>query len=259
MTKPEWQQFLEFAPHYFNYVASCRQNKLPSLLARILGVFSVGGAGDGVLVLENVWYECGTRTRFDLKGSSRHRLAPPAPSHAQPVLMDENLLNLRWERPLYVRRHAARVLWACMERDTSFLATHGVMDYSLLLALGEHDLVLGVIGEYSATLTKNLGSGQPTVVSPEQYKRRFISAAKKYFLQCPEPWDHEEPGLWPAHRGVARAVRAALHQRGQEVLPAVPGALGPVLRRYPVKNLGSGQPTVVSPEQYKRRFISAAK
>ncbi|KAI8425965.1 hypothetical protein MSG28_004953 [Choristoneura fumiferana] len=32
MTKPEWQQFLEFAPHYFNYVTSCRSQQLPSLL-----------------------------------------------------------------------------------------------------------------------------------------------------------------------------------------------------------------------------------
>ncbi|CAG9794052.1 unnamed protein product [Diatraea saccharalis] len=89
MTKPEWQQFLEFAPHYFNYIINCHQNKLPSLLARIVGVYSVGGAGNGILVMENVWYSCGPNTtRFDLKGSSRHRLA-----HDTPVLMDENLLQ----------------------------------------------------------------------------------------------------------------------------------------------------------------------
>lgn len=34
MTKPEWQQFLEFAPHYFNYVTNCHQKKLPSLLGK---------------------------------------------------------------------------------------------------------------------------------------------------------------------------------------------------------------------------------
>ncbi|KAF9823441.1 hypothetical protein SFRURICE_004372, partial [Spodoptera frugiperda] len=91
MTKPEWQQFLDFAPHYFAYVTHCRQNKLPSLLARILGVFGVGGAGSGVLVLEHVWYGAAPRaTRFDLKGSSRHRLTPDTTPLA--VLMDENLL-----------------------------------------------------------------------------------------------------------------------------------------------------------------------
>ncbi|XP_063893105.1 1-phosphatidylinositol 3-phosphate 5-kinase [Helicoverpa armigera] len=200
MTKPEWQQFLDFAPHYFGYVNNCRQNKLPSLLARILGVYSVGGAGNGVLVMENVWYGCsGAATRFDLKGSSRHRLAPLAPQAANAVLMDENLLNLRWESPLYIQSHTASVLFAAVERDTHFLTSHTVMDYSLLLGVDGNTLVLGII-DYIRTFTwdkklehlvkKNLGSGQPTVVSPEQYKSRFCSATKKYFLQCPAHWDH---------------------------------------------------------------------
>uniref|UniRef100_A0A2A4JPC6 PIPK domain-containing protein n=1 Tax=Heliothis virescens TaxID=7102 RepID=A0A2A4JPC6_HELVI len=196
MTKPEWQQFLDFAPHYFGYVNNCRQNKLPSLLARIVGVYSVGGAGNGVLVMENVWYGAGG-TRFDLKGSSRHRLAPPAAANA--VLMDENLLNLRWENPLYIQSHTASVLFAAVERDTHFLTSHTVMDYSLLLGVDGNTLVLGII-DYIRTFTwdkklehlvkKNLGSGQPTVVSPEQYKSRFCSATRKYFLQCPAHWDH---------------------------------------------------------------------
>lgn len=198
MTKPEWQQFLEFAPHYFGYVTHCKLNNTPSLLARILGVFSVGGAGNGVLVMENVWYGCSTKAkRFDLKGSSRHRLT--ADTQPLAVLMDENLLNLRWESPLYVESHTGSVLWACIERDTSFLASHAVMDYSLLLGVDNNTLVLGII-DYIRTFTwdkklehlvkKNLGSGQPTVVSPEEYKRRFCSAARKYFLQCPAHWDH---------------------------------------------------------------------
>ncbi|KAL0871650.1 hypothetical protein ABMA27_004176 [Loxostege sticticalis] len=197
MTKPEWQQFLEFAPHYFNYVTNCQQNNLPSLLARILGVYSVGGAGNGILVMENIWYLCGGAKRFDLKGSSRHRLT----TDTQPlsVLMDENLLNLRWETQLYIMSHTGSVLWSCIERDTAFLASQSVMDYSLLLGVENRTLTLGLI-DYIRTFTwdkklehlvkKNLGSGQPTVVSPADYKRRFCAAARKYFLQCPSHWDH---------------------------------------------------------------------
>ncbi|CAG4962963.1 unnamed protein product, partial [Colias eurytheme] len=227
MTKPEWQQFLEFAPHYFNYITNCRNNKQPSLLARILGVFSVGGAGSGVLVTEHVWYgrgTCagrpvdvggagsgvlvtehvwygrGTCARFDLKGAARHRLAlgAAAAPPGQAVLVDDNLLAIRWDRQLYVSASTANTLWSSLERDTAFLSQHHVMDYSLLLGIQDNTLVLGII-DYIRTFTwdkklehlvkKNLGSGQPTVVSPEQYRRRFCAAARKYFLHCPHHWD----------------------------------------------------------------------
>ncbi|XP_063535846.1 putative 1-phosphatidylinositol 3-phosphate 5-kinase [Cydia strobilella] len=195
MTKPEWTQFLEFAPHYFNYITSCRSQQLPCLLARIVGVYSVGGAGNGVLVMENVWYRR-AGTRFDLKGSSRHRLAQPAPLA---VLLDENLLQLRWQQQLFVASHTGRVLFSCIDRDTEFLASNSVMDYSLLLGIDGQKLVLGII-DYIRTFTwdkklehlvkKNLGSGQPTVVSPDEYKSRFRKASRKYFLCAPSPWDH---------------------------------------------------------------------
>ncbi|CAH0730029.1 unnamed protein product, partial [Brenthis ino] len=219
MTKPEWQQFLEFAPHYFNYVTNCRQRKLPSLLARILGVFSVGGAGSGVLVTEHVWYGApaggGGAPRYDLKGLGRRAPAAAPPHHPDAVLHDDHMLEYkitwcetgelmvyvcvaRWSRQLAVRGAGGAALRAGVARDTRFLADNGVMDYSLLLAVHADTLVLGII-DYIRTFTwdkklehlvkKNLGSGQPTVVSPEQYRRRFRAAADKYFLQCPAHWD----------------------------------------------------------------------
>ncbi|XP_041986997.1 1-phosphatidylinositol 3-phosphate 5-kinase [Aricia agestis] len=201
MTKPEWQQFLEFAPHYFQYVINCRQRRQPSLLARIVGVFSVGGSSSGVLVLEHVWYGRAPALRFDLKGTSRPRALPtagPAPADTG-VMLDENLLKLRWERQLYVSWAAAGALRRAVERDTAFLLQHHVMDYSLLLGIEDRRLVVGII-DYIRTFTwdkklehlvkKNLGSGQPTVVSPEQYRERFCAALRKYFLQCPHHWDH---------------------------------------------------------------------
>ncbi|VVC96432.1 unnamed protein product [Leptidea sinapis] len=184
--------------------------------ARIVGVFSVGGAG--VLVTEHVWYgEREPDARFDLKGASRQRLAlgaahlPPSAAvlrlalgaaHLPPsaaVLVDDNLLALRWERQLYVSSGVCAGLWRALERDTTFLAEHHVMDYSLLLGTRRQTLVLGII-DYIRTFTwdkklehlvkKNLGSGQPTVVSPHQYQRRFCAACRKYFLECPSHWDH---------------------------------------------------------------------
>lgn len=42
---------------------------------------------------------------------------------------------------------------------------------------------------------KGLGSGLPTIVSPEQYKARFCNAMKKYFLQSPNQWEDLDKGL----------------------------------------------------------------
>lgn len=77
------------------------------------------------------------------------------------------------------------------------------MDYSLLVGLDEDnkELVLGII-DYIRTFTwdKKLetivkrygilgGQGKlPTIVSPEEYQKRFIEAMHRYFLEVPDHW-----------------------------------------------------------------------
>ncbi|KAI8425966.1 hypothetical protein MSG28_004954 [Choristoneura fumiferana] len=109
------------------------------------------------------------------------------------------MYGVRWEQQLFVASHTGGVLLGCIDRDTEFLAQNSVMDYSLLLGIDGGTLTLGII-DYIRTFTwdkklehlvkKNLGSGQPTVVSPDEYKRRFRAAMRKYFLRCVTPWDH---------------------------------------------------------------------
>ncbi|CAG9088845.1 unnamed protein product [Plutella xylostella] len=331
MTKPEWQQFLEFAPHYFNHVIHAHQNTLPTLLARILGVFSVGGAGNGVLVMENLLYGCPPQTRrFDLKGSSRPQREPepavmqdhyllratrcvlygcppqtrrfdlkgssrPQREPEPAVMQDHYLLRVRWETQFYVYTHAARVLFACIERDAAFLATHCVMDYSLLLGVTHSELLLGLIAflathcvmdyslllgvthselllgliDYIRTFTwdkklehyvkKNLRSGQPTVVSPEQYRRRFLAAMRKYFMQCPDHWDrfYTQPALGEASPRSGQPTVVSPEQYRRRFLAA--------MRKYFMQcpdhwdRFYTQPPTVVSPEQYRRRFLAAMR
>lgn len=62
-----------------------------AITARILGVFSVGGAGSGVLVTEHVWYGSPVAQRFDLKGAARPRM--PAAHAPATVLLDDHLLR----------------------------------------------------------------------------------------------------------------------------------------------------------------------
>ena len=55
----------EFAPHYFAYVTDCHDNGHRTLLAKILGVFTVGYRNSStgkslkidVLVIENIFYK----------------------------------------------------------------------------------------------------------------------------------------------------------------------------------------------------------
>jgi 1-phosphatidylinositol-3-phosphate 5-kinase len=55
------------------------------------------------------------------------------------------------DSPLYVFPHCKKVLTLAIERDTQFLASQGVMDYSLLVGLDEQskELVFGIIGKHS--------------------------------------------------------------------------------------------------------------
>lgn len=51
--------------------------------------------------------------------------------------------------PLYIRPHSKTVLTLAITNDTSFLSSHLVMDYSLLVGIDEskQELVVGIIGK----------------------------------------------------------------------------------------------------------------
>ncbi|XP_014610416.1 PREDICTED: 1-phosphatidylinositol 3-phosphate 5-kinase isoform X2 [Polistes canadensis] len=254
MSKLEMQIFRRFAPNYFAYMEKCQQMKQPTLLGKIVGVYRVSFKNDttnngirtSVLVMENLFYNREITDKFDLKGSIRNRLANPDDTdhEGELVLLDENLLNMSCDSPLYIRSHSKAVLNKAIESDTKFLADNSVMDYSLLVGLepSSGELVLGIIGMciifliahkhniyirtyihthtsltyfiknvsnycYSAsdyirtftwdkkleTMVKKSGilGGQgklPTIISPEEYRARFIAAMHRYFLPVPDRW-----------------------------------------------------------------------
>ncbi|XP_011310721.1 putative 1-phosphatidylinositol 3-phosphate 5-kinase [Fopius arisanus] len=213
MSRMEMQIFLDFAPNYFGYMEKCQQNKQPTLLGKIVGVYRVSFKNNmtnaalrtSLLVMENLFYDRTITDKFDLKGSVRNRLVNPEDidHEGELVLMDENLLNMSCDSPLYMRPHSKAVLNKAIEQDTKFLADNSVMDYSLLVGLEPKsgELVLGII-DYIRTFTwdKRLetmvkksgilgGQGKlPTIVSPEEYRSRFIAAMHRYFLPVPDRW-----------------------------------------------------------------------
>lgn len=213
MPRLEVQSFLDFAPHYFTYITGAVQQKRPTALAKILGVYRIGYKNSqnntekklDLLVMENLFYGRKMAQVFDLKGSLRNRnvKTDSGKESCEVVLLDENLLKLVHDNPLYIRSHCKAILRAAIHSDAYFLSSHLIIDYSLLVGRDDatDQLVVGII-DYIRTFTwdKKLemvvkstgilgGQGKmPTVVSPELYRARFCEAMDKYFLMVPDHW-----------------------------------------------------------------------
>ncbi|XP_041857069.1 1-phosphatidylinositol 3-phosphate 5-kinase isoform X3 [Melanotaenia boesemani] len=213
MPRLEVQSFLDFAPHYFTYITGGVQQKRPTALAKILGVYRIGYKNSqnntekklDLLVMENLFYGRKMAQVFDLKGSLRNRnvKTDSGKESCEVVLLDENLLKLIHDNPLYIRSHCKAILRSAIHSDAYFLSSHLIIDYSLLVGRDDatDQLVVGII-DYIRTFTwdKRLemvvkstgilgGQGKmPTVVSPELYRARFCEAMDKYFLMVPDHW-----------------------------------------------------------------------
>ncbi|KAF0306219.1 putative 1-phosphatidylinositol 3-phosphate 5-kinase [Amphibalanus amphitrite] len=211
ISKVEKDHFVRFGIRYVEYILDSLTTGRPSVLAKILGVFLVGYKNNVtgqakkcyMVVMENLLYGRQISQKFDLKGSMRNRLADTK-DKSEVVLLDQNMVTLLSENPLYVRPHAKRVLMEAISRDTSFLQTCQVMDYSLLVGMDETQrcLVVGII-DYLRSYTYDkavetyiksynilLGDGnnRPTVLDPVRYKTRFAVMMNKYFTDVPDRW-----------------------------------------------------------------------
>ncbi|KAM1090550.1 hypothetical protein FF1_018174 [Malus domestica] len=211
VTKTELESFIKFAPSYFKYLSESISTRSPTCLAKILGIYQVsskhGKAGKeskmDVLVMENLLFRRNVTRLYDLKGSSRSRYNPDT-SGSNKVLLDQNLIEAMPTSPIFVGSKAKRLLERAVWNDTAFLASIDVMDYSLLVGVDEEkdELVLGIIDfmrqytwdKHLETWVKTSGilggakNTSPTVISPQQYKKRFRKAMTTYFLMVPDQW-----------------------------------------------------------------------
>jgi 1-phosphatidylinositol-3-phosphate 5-kinase len=147
--------------------------------------------------MENLFYQRKISRRFDLKGSDRNRwVHTDDPTNV--VLLDENLLQSLRQSPFYIRPECKQRLTTAIDNDSTFLSSHSVMDYSLLVGIDQDQkrLVVGVI-DYIRPYTwdkriemvvKSVGSHgkMPTIVSPDLYRERFREKMNQYFLCIPD-------------------------------------------------------------------------
>ncbi|KAL5850743.1 hypothetical protein ACOSQ3_008792 [Xanthoceras sorbifolium] len=211
VTKTELESFIKFGLAYFKYLSENIITGSPTCLAKILGIYQVsskhlkGGKESkmDVLVMENLLFRRNVTRLYDLKGSSRSRYNPDT-SGSNKVLLDQNLIEAMPTSPIFVGSKAKRLLERAVWNDTAFLASVDVMDYSLLVGVDEekHELVLGIIDfmrqytwdKHLETWVKTSGilggprNASPTVISPQQYKKRFRKAMTAYFLMVPDQW-----------------------------------------------------------------------
>ncbi|XP_051203852.1 putative 1-phosphatidylinositol-3-phosphate 5-kinase FAB1C [Lolium perenne] len=211
VTRTELDSFEDYAAEYFKYLTESVTSGSPFCLAKVLGLYQVVGKNmkDGkelkveVMVMENIFFNRKVSRIYDLKGSLRSRYNPDTSGNNK-VLLDLNLLETLHTKPIFLGSKAKRRLERAVWNDTSFLASVGVMDYSLLVGIDEEskELVIGIIDylrQYTwdkqlETWVKASGilggskDGLPTIISPDQYKKRFRKAMSKYFLTVPDQW-----------------------------------------------------------------------
>ncbi|XP_018733285.2 putative 1-phosphatidylinositol-3-phosphate 5-kinase FAB1C isoform X1 [Eucalyptus grandis] len=209
VTKTELESFEEFASGYFEYLTGSISSGSPTCLAKVLGLYQVtvkslkGGKETkmDLMVMENLFFNRNISRVYDLKGSARARYNPDT-SGKDKVLLDLNLLEALRTKPIFLGSKAKRSLERAIWNDTNFLASVDVMDYSLLVGVDDErkELVLGIIDfmrQYTwdkqlETLFKASGilggpkNASPTIISPDQYKKRFRKAMTTYFLTIPD-------------------------------------------------------------------------
>ncbi|KAI3699234.1 hypothetical protein L2E82_43389 [Cichorium intybus] len=189
----EFYSFHEFGLAYFPYM----NNASETCLAKILGVYQVtdkkSGAKYDLMVQENIAYGRKFARLYDLKGALYGRFNP-ATDGAGEVLLDQNFVFDMNVSPLHVNWKAECNLQQAVWNDTSFLHFINVMDYSLLVGVDaeNEELVCGIIDYVRPyTLDKQLESlfktrfvvpknHLPTIIPPEEYKKRFRMSVGYY-------------------------------------------------------------------------------
>ncbi|GME61811.1 Zinc finger FYVE-type protein [Neofusicoccum parvum] len=206
LSQIEVSAFLKFAPDYFSFIHQNLFSSLPSVIAKMFGLFQVTikNPASGrdfdcfMLVMENLFYDRGNDLRrFDLKGSMRNRKIQSTGEQDE-VLLDENLVDIIFEKPIFVREHTKKTLTLSVYNDTLFLSKQNVMDYSLMAGFNDsnREIVVGIIDcirtytwdKKLETWIKDRGKNKPTVTSPKDYRQRFRVAMSSYILQAPDFW-----------------------------------------------------------------------
>ncbi|KAI0643396.1 hypothetical protein C8Q79DRAFT_1074629 [Trametes meyenii] len=200
------QVLIDLGPSYFKYMEATASK--PTVLAKLLGFYTVEirnlesgttQAKADLLIMENLFYDQKIAKTFDLKGIQGRKVKASTGAGSK-TLFDGEWIEGQQRALTLVRPHSKVILQEAVKADCDFLAKSNIMDYSLLLGINEENkqMVCGLvdtIGSYTFAKTleykakQGLNSGKEvTVVPPNEYQERFVSAMDNYFLACPDKW-----------------------------------------------------------------------
>ena len=219
INKNEFNMFLEIAFYYFQHIDEYLFHKMPSVLMKILGVYKIKikktDKGQTkveyffLMMMENLNYGLNAEKEkiktYDLKGSSINRYIKKKEKKEKNniVLLDTNFKKDFNNEPIPLKKDLYGLLLVSVYNDTLFLSKMGIVDYSLLLYINNindnnkdnmsHSLIRVGIIDYIRKYTwdkkiehfvKTIinGFNSPTIINPNDYKERFISAIKSYFI-----------------------------------------------------------------------------
>ncbi|KAL0059544.1 hypothetical protein AAF712_013689 [Marasmius tenuissimus] len=197
------QVLIDLAPSYFRYLDSTASKA--TVLAKLVGFYTIEirnletgtvQSKADLLVMENLFYNQHIDKTFDLKGIQGRKVKAGAGSSK--TLFDGEWIEGQQQTLTLVRPHSKLVLREAIRNDAEFLARSNIMDYSLLLGVDtkSKEIACGLVDtigsytfaktlEYKAKQGLSAGGKEVTVVPPNEYQERFVSALERYFLACP--------------------------------------------------------------------------
>ncbi|KAL1729012.1 hypothetical protein EV714DRAFT_274120 [Schizophyllum commune] len=203
------QVLIDLGPNYFRYMDSTASR--PTVLAKLAGFYTVEirnletgnvQAKADLLVMENLFYQHKVEKAFDLKGIQGRKVKAAQSQQTAKTLFDGEWIEGQQRTLTLLRPHSKAVLREAIRADAEFLAKSNIMDYSLLLGIDNEkkQIACGLVDtigsytfaktlEYKAKQGLHSGTGKEiTVMPPNEYQDRFVTAMENYFLACPDKW-----------------------------------------------------------------------
>ncbi|KAI9260716.1 hypothetical protein BDA99DRAFT_90341 [Phascolomyces articulosus] len=214
----EKQQFLQFAPAYFDYMKRTT-SEVPSVLTKIFGFFTIRITDNqkratwamDVMVMDHLFYNRTITQRFDFKGiRDRQVIIDRLQQHQQQQQHLTTLWDGDWIHGYQLVLNTtyyskALIIDTALRNDAEFIEKCNIMDYSLLVGIDEQnrEIIVGIVDFIGAyTWYKKIESKskstlkpqkQVTVLPPQQYRARFCREISTYFVPIPGKFDRIEP------------------------------------------------------------------